>query len=303
MRWVARRIRHARAMVLPLPSASAGDVLRAHTKDEEYIDLIETSLSHILRHALPPRLFSHPSTKNVTAKLARAAYFLCTPSAPLYTTPGEEYASIVPVTVRSIRHVALLSRFRLICITLAHLCSSRNLTNILHAIWNKLFPTAFFPQHVVEKVIDRALRFHLALFYLRGRYGCVVRRASGVRYLSTSHATNDDELLRFLGLIMMLMLLSQTFSALYTVVKRLRAGGMSELMSSLALAAPAEEKDPVPGRPTCILCLGAVQHATLTSCGHVFCWNCICHWCSSNEVCPLCRQQVLTRKLVCLYNY
>lgn len=28
---------------------------------------------------------------------------------------------------------------------------------------------------------------------------------------------------------------------------------------------------------------------TIPICGHIFCWNCIAHWCSTSPFCPMCR--------------
>lgn len=40
----------------------------------------------------------------------------------------------------------------------------------------------------------------------------------------------------------------------------------------------------------CTLCLEAMREPAATTCGHVFCWNCICDWCREKPECPLCRQ-------------
>ena len=40
----------------------------------------------------------------------------------------------------------------------------------------------------------------------------------------------------------------------------------------------------------CTLCLEPMKDPAATTCGHVFCWNCICDWCREKPECPLCRQ-------------
>lgn len=54
----------------------------------------------------------------------------------------------------------------------------------------------------------------------------------------------------------------------------------------------------------CTLCLGRLKTATLTTCGHVFCWKCVANWCATNEACPLCRHPLqIHRDLFALSNF
>ncbi|PXF39703.1 Peroxisome biogenesis factor 10 [Gracilariopsis chorda] len=215
---------------------------------------------------------------------------------------GRRYASVLPVLSSARSPLRLLNRLRVVVVALAHLLSARDVINLTAALWNRILPTTPFPRTLLETLLDGALRAHLALFYLRGRYATFVRRLVSVRYLATSHVTIQDALLPFLGTILLFMLLVDICSALCKLFKRFRVGGVPQVAHALGLTSPPEDKELSDSHTKCILCLGAARHPTLTSCGHVFCWQCICHWCSSNDVCPLCRQQVAARKLVCLYN-
>lgn len=40
----------------------------------------------------------------------------------------------------------------------------------------------------------------------------------------------------------------------------------------------------------CTLCLEALKDPSVTTCGHVFCWQCVSDWLREQPMCPLCRQ-------------
>ncbi|KAL9092465.1 MAG: hypothetical protein Q9159_000812 [Coniocarpon cinnabarinum] len=50
----------------------------------------------------------------------------------------------------------------------------------------------------------------------------------------------------------------------------------------------------------CTLCLEPMKDPAATTCGHVFCWNCICEWCREKPECPLCRQSCAAQHVLLL---
>lgn len=64
-----------------------------------------------------------------------------------------------------------------------------------------------------------------------------------------------------------------------------------------------EDKDLMrwlPGRQArkCTLCLEPMKDPSSTTCGHLFCWVCICDWCREKPECPLCRQGCLVQHIL-----
>ena len=53
----------------------------------------------------------------------------------------------------------------------------------------------------------------------------------------------------------------------------------------------------------CTLCLEPFRDPSTTSCGHVFCWTCVQDWVKEKAECPLCRQAVLSQKVLPLREY
>lgn len=48
----------------------------------------------------------------------------------------------------------------------------------------------------------------------------------------------------------------------------------------------------------CTLCLEYMKDPSVTTCGHVFCWNCIRDWVREKPECPLCRQEARPEKIL-----
>jgi len=60
-------------------------------------------------------------------------------------------------------------------------------------------------------------------------------------------------------------------------------------------------------RRRCVLCMGPRRATSATSCGHLFCWDCIIGWCQASDSgsaeCPLCRQQITPQSVLRLHWY
>jgi peroxin-10 len=55
---------------------------------------------------------------------------------------------------------------------------------------------------------------------------------------------------------------------------------------------------PTKQQRNCTLCLEEYKDPSVTTCGHVFCWNCISDWLRERPECPLCRSQVLSQHVL-----
>jgi len=127
-------------------------------------------------------------------------------------------------------------------------------------------------------------RVHVATFYFSGVYYEFSKRMSNVRYIFNRKYSEERSHYFILGVLIILQLgislfifLKQTLTpkkSPLVVMPDSEATNISDLVSSTG---------------KCSLCLGVRDNPTATSCGHLFCWNCIVEWCNNKPECPLCR--------------
>ncbi|KAL5071609.1 hypothetical protein RYX36_022496 [Vicia faba] len=182
----------------------------------------------------------------------------------------------------------------------------------------------------VRELLQLVLRANLMLFYFEGLYYHISKRASAIRYVFIGKASNQRPRYQILGVFLLIQLCVIAAEALrrrnFTSIAgsvhqasfathNTSAGhGLPVLNEEGNLASPeadegswvsgssSSEHHATSGVSKCALCLSNRQHPTATSCGHVFCWNCITEWCNEKPECPLCRTPITHSSLVCIYH-
>ncbi|XP_054465514.1 peroxisome biogenesis factor 10 [Anoplopoma fimbria] len=157
---------------------------------------------------------------------------------------------------------------------------------------------------VLQQGLTLLHRLHAALFYIRGSFYHLSKRAAGISYLRVMGPGSDDVTIRssyrLLGALSLLQLIVTVSLQLNSFRQKQRARQEWKLYRNLSPQLPRRSG---PRAASCILCLEERRHSTSTPCGHLFCWECITEWCNTKAECPLCREKFQPHRLVYLRNY
>lgn len=209
---------------------------------------------------------------------------------------------------------------------------------LVYTLWNTV--VSFL--HVLDQQMPFIKKWHLTLFYLTGAYATVAHRVTGVRHMLLRHEESNINY-RMLGLFLCVQIFIsflQNLSDLYDARTRVQEEETLRLALEQELADNAklteeekaekrermvktnaelrirdgdyldtnpdddeEEVDEEDENSKCVLCYEPRKNATVTECGHLFCWHCIAECLTVKPECPLCRASCLPQQLVMLYHY
>eukprot|EP00188_Purpureofilum_apyrenoidigerum_P003189 Plantae.Rhodophyta-Purpureofilum_apyrenoidigerum.ctg32680.p1 GENE.Plantae.Rhodophyta-Purpureofilum_apyrenoidigerum.ctg32680~~Plantae.Rhodophyta-Purpureofilum_apyrenoidigerum.ctg32680.p1 ORF type:complete len:297 (+),score=38.35 Plantae.Rhodophyta-Purpureofilum_apyrenoidigerum.ctg32680:42-932(+) len=289
--------------------ASGADVLRAAQKDREYVAELTKAMEEMMKSVLPPRVLTHRLLQGTRA-ISTLLYYTGTTLVGRQTL-GEEYCDLFEVDARVEGRYAPSFWSRLV-MSFAHAAG----LNFVRAVVQAL--TRIYGLLVRDEPLNAFIgwleRVHLALFYLSSRYYELPKRLGAIRFLRVAAVKRLHPRYYLLGVLLSVQV---TVSALLYVHKRIAmAASKRQLPASRksifekistteeeAEGADTEQESSDNSAKICSLCLSRLKDPALTECGHVFCWSCVAEWLASEDLCPLCRQGIELRGLLCLYQY
>lgn len=289
-----------------LQEASIADIVRCSQRDETFSNELQNYLLPLLKvferktyHQL--RKYIHP--------ISLLWYYTLTSLGNLQTL-GEEYTGLIRT-----RGNRLPTKSTSILWLISFVGGEAAFDIILRTLRKTVVDSVELTENAKSNILRQIdfvkdnkhifIRMHHSIFYINGRYQNISNRLNGLRYVLTRDWLDEDKdqistkSLRFLGYVSLFYLI------LNLVQKVWSAQQAAQYTVNIANANRMIEKRNTGEvrTKTCILCVDNRQGTSITPCGHIFCWDCIHDSLRYQPYCPICRESVLSSRIVLLQNY
>jgi len=304
------------AMDITFPYASQSAIVRSVQFDEYYQDYLINETKNLFKQIFGTRKFI--KYENKISIISRFLYYVLT-SILGSQTLGEEYCELIPIDNSTNTPPSKLKK---IYVILLHIGFPKFISFFLNKL-QKITKNNSLSKDIKQSKKDTLKRIthnqipklkilfekyiyavHISLFYINGRYYEISKRIYKNRYIFTRQLQkNEDknkyEALGYIILFEIFMKLAKNSKNILFNKSEDEDDEKNEEIPEQYNNLPEDEKT----LRKCTLCLEFCKDISVTNCGHVFCWKCICEWCQKKNECPLCRQHIQLSQLYRIYNY
>ncbi|OLL26853.1 Peroxisome biogenesis factor 10 [Neolecta irregularis DAH-3] len=255
-----------------LPYAAQPDIVQAHQKDVYFKSALFNRVSGILRSIIGPR---HVHFYQQELRTAVDFVYLGLMAILGTRTLGEEYCDIMQTQADSQKMPSILRRSGFVLSkTMGAYILLRSWPNIKKAIRNPLVSqTESFSKEESSVAAHYRHKFRIILV------------KNFTRQLSPEEQRAGYE---GLGFILLLQLLAKGYfavSASFTEPQESKSKNSYTQPEKAELPVSLEDLNVSSfideSARKCALCLSFIENATVSPCGHLFCWTCIYEWCQN----------------------
>lgn len=221
-------------------------------------------------------------------------------------TLGEEYCDVLQVDagnnpVSPARGLGLMALH-----VLVPYAANRLFRKLQNRLARNESSTSQFLQRLMtqaEALLKFWLKAHLAVFYFTGTFYQPGKRFAQIRFVHTRKSSPEKAPFKMLGVLIAIQLIGTALGTASDGLSAAWAWCWSSRRDAVAQGLAEDDLEEEASTKGCTMCLEGMKHPTATSCGHVFCWDCISDWVVEKPECPLCRQAIAPNTFLRVHHY